>query len=395
MMNAESEGDRAPGFRAPAVPVPVPVQLQALVLQDDIAGMPLGQVEGLLRRAVEAAHVNATAAEIRAEAERRWLDGKLEETPVPENWSGSMAELIETRPEDRADLVVDVAPDGIVEGVRPAEMTPDRGPDVGETHHTVSDETRFSGGGTWSEGEQPMSRLVPQDVAFQKRQFKPAPELANVAETLIGRHGFLEQLEACELEFKWQRLGTNSQGKRSIGAMKRVSGVWADYCSAQFVVYLAADTARLAKFTDRQVEAALFHQLLHIGKDKKGNWIRVGHDFEGFGTEVRHYGPWTEDLKIGGQAFTAAHQMGLFDQAAAYDDEEDDEDLEDDGSGVLIHADGTPLTGDEIEAMERHELDDAPAEDDDDQPKAEPRGPRTYIHGPSTDPNRRDALDMG
>ena len=31
---------------------------------------------------------------------------------------------------------------------------------------------------------------------------------------------------------------------------------------------------------------------------------------------------------------------------------------DDDGSGVLIHADGTPMTADEIEAMERRELAD-------------------------------------
>jgi hypothetical protein len=384
---------RAPGFQSPAIPVAE--QLQALVLGDDIAGMPLGQVVGLIRLAVAEQHVNATEPEIRDEAERRWLDGKLEESPVAEPAAdvaqaedglsdlmhgaeasdyptvsdlpcdrcdgevilrsaeedrrlaqlvtdGRLGEVlcdacgeadpVETRPEDRADLVVDVAPDGIVEGVRPAEMTPDRGEGVGQTHHTVTDdEPRFSGAGAKNLGNDlpfggtETSTLIPMDGAFLNERHKAAPELANLAEKLFDEHGFLERLRRARIDYKWRRKGTNSKGKRAIGKLERVSGIWSAYVPYSFVIWLAADTARLARFGDRQVEAALFHQLCHISEDAKGNWIRVGHDFEGFGTEVRHYGPWTEDLKIGSEAFTVAVQLGLDLDA---DDEEDDEDLD-------------------------------------------------------------------
>lgn len=350
---AEDQADETPwdrlarSARSPVNPdrADIAEQLQALgVIADCDADMARGEIGGKVRVAVEEAGLLADHDEIERETDRIW---------------GSFGYA----KSDGGPRVYDVDASGQVSDFRRPDPGPQRDPFEPPVHQVGDDDQRFSGAG--ASDQHRMSAMIPQDSAFQKRQFMLAPALQNLAEELIERHGFLEQLEACELEFKWQRLGTNSNGKRSIGTLKRVSGVWADYCSAQFVIYLAADTARLANFTDRQVEAALFHQLLHIGKDKKGNWIRVGHDFEGFGTEVRHYGPWTEDLKIGGQAFTAAHQMGLFDQAC---DDEDDDEAEDDGAGVLIHNDGSPMTAEEIEAQEAAEL----ADDDDDVEAFEP-----------------------
>lgn len=331
-------------------------------------GDALGLVKGKVRQAVEEAGLPASDDDISAAAEGIWAQlGRPGATPTREHTytvdqSGEVRDwrTYSKRPAATADT--DADGDG----------------EPGVTHHRITDddEPRFSGAGAEVvEGE--ISRLIPTDASFLKRDFQAAPGLANLADELIERHGFLSQLENCRLEFKWQRKGANSKGKRSIGALKRVSGVWMDFCDAQFIVYLAADTARLAGFTDRQVEAALFHQLLHIDRDAKGNWIKVGHDFEGFGTEVRHYGPWTEDLKIGSQAFTTAVQLGL-----DLDDEDEDEDDEHvrsrssaraargDGAGVLIHPDGTPLTDEEIAEQEaaeaRGEFDDEWDDDEED-----------------------------
>lgn len=343
--------DPPPGFRAPALSVPE--QLRALTLQDDIAGMPLGQVVGLIRLAVAEKHVNATEQEIRIEAERRWLDGKIEETPV------------DPKPEDRTDgedqnyvdlagpesdetgqgesehpfvesggsqRVYDVAPDGIVEGVRPADMTPDRGPDVGETHHTITDdEPRFSGGG--AEDDDESDRFpVPSDISFANKLFADAPELANIAEKLIGEHGYLDNLRACRVRYLWKRKTGVSKGRLKIGYIARVSGLLAHaYPGVDFVVWLSAMTAREARFSPLQIEAAVLHQLCHVGEDDNGNWIKMPHDFEGFAAEVRSYGVWTQDLKVAQQAFSVAQQMGLFDEDGDDDDtgEIDADDLED------------------------------------------------------------------
>lgn len=255
---------------------------------------------------------------------------------------------VEPKAEDRADVggarVYDVEPDGAVRDWRRPETTPDRG-DVTEVHTITDDEPRFSGAGAKSDGyvgavEDNVSKLIPTDGAFLNERHKAAPELANVAEKLIDEHGFLERLRHCRIDYKWRRKGTNSKGKRAIGKLERVSGIWSAYVPYTFVVWLAADTARLASFTDRQVEAALFHQLAHIDQDAKGNWIKVGHDFEGFGTEVRHYGPWTEDLKIGSQSFVAAHQMGLFDESDDDQDDDEGEEGEEIDAARMAQADG-------------------------------------------------------
>lgn len=214
--------------------------------------------------------------------------------------------------------VVDVAPDGIVEAVRPAEMTPDRG-DVTIVHQVTDEEPRFSGGG---EADEPAaSTLIPTDQQFAGKLYRDAPELANIAERLIGEHGFLSDLVNCEVRYYWRRKTGVSKGRVKIGYCKRASDLLGHFTGCDFIVWLSATTARDGKFTDRQIEAAVFHQLCHIETDDKGNFISARHDFEGFAAEVRVYGTWTEDLKLGGAAFTAAHQMGLFD----VDDEPDDD----------------------------------------------------------------------
>jgi hypothetical protein len=271
---------------------------------------------------------------------------------------------------------------GEVHDWRRPDTTPDRG-DV-TTVHTITDETaqqRFSGGGA-DDAQQQSLFLVPTDAAFNGRQYRDAPELANIAEKLIGEHGFLQQLENCDVRWYWKRKTGVSKGRVKIGFMKRASDLLGHFSGADFIGWLSATTARDGKFTDRQVEAAVFHQLCHIGSDDSGNWIFAPHDFEGFAAEVRVFGTWTSDLKLGGNAFVAAHQMGLFTEEEADDDEEDEPAFSGpshapmrDGAGTLIHADGTALTDDEIEAMERHELNDDPADPDaeyDDDPMGNP-----------------------
>lgn len=292
-------------------------------------------------------------------------------------------EPVQPKPEDRAtDQVATVAPDGIVEAVRPAEMTPDRGPDVGTTHHTlgagpdwrafnpglrdqppacsscghihngrctvdvddfppglcgcegpasatgesaqVDADPRFSGGGAADDDEDRFP--VPSDASFANKLFADAPELANIAEKLIGEHGYLDNLRACRIRYLWKRKTGVSKGRLKIGYIARVSELLAHaYPGVDFVIWLSASTARESRFSPTQVEAAILHQLCHVGEDDTGNWIKLPHDFEGFAAEVRAFGAWTEDLKVGSRAFTTAVQLGLELDA----DDEDDEDLDD------------------------------------------------------------------
>lgn len=119
---------------------------------------------------------------------------------------------------------------------------------------------------------------------------------------------------------------------------------------SDFAIWLAADTAREAKFTDRHVEWAVFRYLCRIGTDDNGNFISVPPDFEAFAAEIRIYGAPIENLRVARQAFQAGEQMGLFDVDA--------EQVEDDGAGVLIHDDGTPMSAEEVAELEESEVGD-------------------------------------
>lgn len=229
----------------------------------------------------------------------------------------------------------DVAPDGTVKDWRVYAPRPNAVPTDGE-----DDEPRFSGAGAGPEptadnAQQASLFLVPEDAAFNGAQFRAAPELANIADRLIDEHGFLRELINCKITYLWKRKTGVSKGKLKIGFLARGSGLLGHFSRVDFLVWLSASTARDAKFTDRQVEAAVMHQLLHISEDDNGNWIKVAHDFEGFAAEVRAYGTWTEDLRLGATSFKIARQLGLDLDATAEDDQddEDDEDEEDPNDG--------------------------------------------------------------
>jgi hypothetical protein len=164
--------------------------------------------------------------------------------------------------------------------------------------------------------------LVPPDDAFAGRLYRDAPELQNIAETLIERHGFLSDLAACDVRYFWRRRTGVSKGRVKIGFLKRASDLLGHYSGADYILWLSATTARDGRFTDAQVEAAVFHQLCHLSIDDEGNYFKVNHDFEGFAQELTIYGPWTTDLAAGGRAFLRAAQLGLFDES---DDADDDE----------------------------------------------------------------------
>lgn len=203
----------------------------------------------------------------------------------------------------------DVDPDGSIRDWRRPDTTPDRG-DV--TRSVVNDAAA-----------EPDAYGVPTDAQFNGRLYRDAPDLANIAELLIGEHGHLSGLMNCDIRYYWRRKTGVSKGRVVIGQCKRASDLLGHLSGADFIVWLSATTARDGGFTRRQVEAAVFHQLCHIETDEDGNFISARHDFEGFAAEVRHYGTWTEDLKLGGSAFSAARQMGLFDAGAAADPDGD------------------------------------------------------------------------
>ena len=341
-------------------------RIYALNIQTVDEGDALGLVKGKVRQAVEEAGLPATDDDIGAAAEGIWAQlGRPGAVPTREHTytvdaSGEVRDW--RRYSKRA--------------AEPTEAVDGEG-EPGVTHHRITDdEPRFSGAGASDGDAQQQSLfLIPSDGQFNGKLYRDAPELANIAERLIGEHGHLRELINCQIRYFWRRKTGVSKGRVKIGYCKRASDLLGHFTGCDFIIWLSATTARDGKFTDRQVEAAIFHQLCHIETDDEGNFISARHDFEGFAAEVRQYGTWTEDLKLGGTAFVAAQQMGLFDVDEGIEDDDDEEGDDEpsngfvparaargDSAGVLIHPDGTPLTDEEIAEQEaaeaRGEFDD-------------------------------------
>lgn len=135
-------------------------------------------------------------------------------------------------------------------------------------------------------------------------EFLPDPRLDEIAEALIGRH----RLDAGDVVvlYRWKDKGGETNGSQTLGKCVKLSGHARHFAEADYLIWLAADHCRTNALTAWQLEALLFHELLHItleenGKGEKRRKIQ-GHDAELFVAEFRHYGAWKLDLERVGRA---------------------------------------------------------------------------------------------
>jgi hypothetical protein len=146
----------------------------------------------------------------------------------------------------------------------------------------------------------------PDDRSFEAElaDYLPAEDLTEMAEALLDRTELrFGDLRELEIVYLWRRNGGKSQGMPVLGKPQKPSGLLAYFSHADFVIWLAADHCRAYEFTRAQVEAALAHELMHIGQDEDGKPCIVGHDFEGFRREIEVLGLWRHDLQRAGDAF--------------------------------------------------------------------------------------------
>jgi hypothetical protein len=167
----------------------------------------------------------------------------------------------------------------------------------------------------------------PYPIPIVLEPFDLAPDLEDLARELI-EHYRLPAERADMILYRWRAKGGTSQGQAKVGACQKPAGLLAHFARADFVVWLAADNLAIAEATYRQVRAALFHELFHIQPGDDGELTATGHDFEGFGDEVRAFGLWHEGLKTAGKA---VRQLPMdLDSDADPDDDTGSEDDDDD-----------------------------------------------------------------
>lgn len=141
--------------------------------------------------------------------------------------------------------------------------------------------------------------------------FLPAPDLHLIASRIIGRYEELNHMAQYQIAYLWRRKGGTTHGANRLGACQKPSGMLAYFSEVDYVIWLAAD--HLAVATRIQVEASIFHELLHAIEqvDDDGNKTPTiaPHDCEMFGAEIARYGLWRGDLKQMSEAF---RQLRLF-----------------------------------------------------------------------------------
>jgi len=141
---------------------------------------------------------------------------------------------------------------------------------------------------------------VPIESEFGNAEYLEAPALRQTAAKLIGEHFNLAGLELLTtdngIRFFWRKHGT----KTAIGKCIKPSGLLFELSEAAFIIWLAAD--KCAGWTKHKVEALLYHELCHAGRDEQGRTFLRQHDVQAFASEVRYYGLWAEDLREFGKA---------------------------------------------------------------------------------------------
>ena len=137
----------------------------------------------------------------------------------------------------------------------------------------------------------------PDDDAFDGADFLPAPEIEERAEMLRERHNLPVEIT---FAFLWKRKGGKKGGAPTRGWCQKLSGPAKYFADKDFLIWLGADTARDAKWSQDQYTALIYHELLFadVDYDDDGNATptmrRV--DIEGFLEEVRAYGLWEDNL---------------------------------------------------------------------------------------------------
>lgn len=156
---------------------------------------------------------------------------------------------------------------------------------------------------------------IPTEFEFYDKEtgiqseFLHAPELAQIGKKLLNNYLELSHLEDAEIIYLWKLKGGASGGKSTLGKCVLAKSLVGFFSEADFIIWLGADN--LQGVSPKTLEAVVYHELLHAGKNDDGKWFIVPHEFEGFSKEIERYGMWREDMEPIKDAF---FQLSLFEK---------------------------------------------------------------------------------
>lgn len=157
---------------------------------------------------------------------------------------------------------------------------------------------------------------IPSAKQFEDNglEFLEAPDIAKVAMRVMERKPkYFDAIVDLDIQYLWKRTGGSDGGRAKLGACQKPSGLLRYFSGVNFVIWIGADTCRDAQLSYQQMEALVFHQLLHCSLDDNDKPMLRPHDFEGFAAEITEYGFWKPDVK----GIANAVQGRLFEDPAA------------------------------------------------------------------------------
>jgi len=137
--------------------------------------------------------------------------------------------------------------------------------------------------------------------------FMQSEALCELAAEIIEKYEELAFVGEYSYEVVWKRTGGQKGRKAVLGKCTVPTGLTRFYSNEDWVIWIAADHARDCQLNARQIEALLYHELLHCSlgdepvADPKPSV--VGHDIECFLREVEEYGLWMPDLQAAAPVF--------------------------------------------------------------------------------------------
>lgn len=155
---------------------------------------------------------------------------------------------------------------------------------------------------------------VPSDAKFADLNvdFLPSSQLSEIGTRLCEARKTLQITEKIRIEYLYKRKGGVSGGRAVFGNCIKTSGLVKYFATdarrsiVDYVIWIAADAVRDTRMALWQLEALLYHELLHISvetneKTDEEKLTTRAHDWEGFNAEIDAYGLWWSDLKSMGQ----------------------------------------------------------------------------------------------
>ena len=154
---------------------------------------------------------------------------------------------------------------------------------------------------------------IPVETNFdEENEFYHDQRLVNLAGDLIDRypHLFAHLLNE-KVAYLWKAKGPKRRdGSKVLGKTSKANSLLQHFGEVKWVVWLAAEACWEYDFTDKEVEATLFHELLHLQYNPdNGETYLAHHDVEAFVEEIKEYGTWKADLD---RMKKAMIQLGLF-----------------------------------------------------------------------------------